>query len=186
LLLPSGGYNTLPGILERGESDFAKAVLAEESLTVIFGEEFRGADVEQIGAWGLKRGPNPDSVRFAYLGDHSNSRGAADMGLLPDRLPGYVPITTPGAFEEYAGMPQSPGMSLPQMLEAAGNGNLTALFVVGANPVAKLGLAPGALKKTFLIAQDLFLTETAALADVVFPAASLYEKSGTVTSTFGD
>jgi NADH-quinone oxidoreductase subunit G len=186
LILSSGGYNTLPGILERGESDFAKAVLAEEALIVIFGEEFRGADVESLVAWGLKRGPNSDSVRFAYLGDHSNSRGAADMGLLPDRLPGYVPLTAPGVFAEYAGLPQSPGMSLPQSLQAAGKGNLAALFVVGANPVAKLGLDQDALKNTFLIAQDLFLTETAALADVVFPAASLYEKSGTVTNTFGD
>ncbi len=45
---------------------------------------------------------------------------------------------------------------------------------------------PSALKNTFLIVQDLFLTETAALADVVLPAASLYEKSGTVTNTYGD
>ena len=186
LLLPSGGYNTLPGILEKGESDFAKAILGEESLVVIFGEEFRGADVESLVAWGLKRGPNPDSVRFAYLGDHSNSRGAADMGLLPDRLPGYVPVNAPGAFEEYAGLPQSPGMSLSQMIEAAGNGNLAALLLVGANPVAKLGLDPAALKNTFVVAQELFLTETAALADVVFPAASLYEKSGAITNAFGD
>jgi NADH-quinone oxidoreductase subunit G len=45
---------------------------------------------------------------------------------------------------------------------------------------------PAALNNTFLIVQDLFLTETAALADVVFPAASLYEKTGTVTNTYGD
>ena len=45
-------------------------------------------------AWGLKRG----NVRFAYLGDHANSRGAADMGLFPDLLPGYVPVAAPGAF----------------------------------------------------------------------------------------
>ena len=182
LLLPAGGYNTLPDILEKGESDFAKAVIGEESLVVIFGEEFRGADVEALVAWGLKR---PD-VRFAYLGDHSNSRGAADMGLLPELLPGYVSVAAPGAFEEYAGLPQSPGMPLPQMLDAAASGSLAALLLVGANPIAKLGLDPGALKNTFIVAQELFLTETAALAGVVFPAAGLYEKSGTVTNTFGD
>jgi NADH-quinone oxidoreductase subunit G len=182
LQLPAGGYSTLPGILEKGATDFAKAVLAEESLVVIFGEEFRGADVEALVSWGLKR-PN---TRFAYLGDHSNSRGAADMGLFPDLLPGYVPVTAPAAFAEYPGLPQSPGLSLPQMLDAAGNGQLAALLAVGANPVAKLCLDPAALKNTFIVAQELFLTETAALADVVFPAASLYEKSGTATSTFGD
>ena len=182
LQVPAGGYNTIPGILEKGESDFARSLLAEEALVVIFGEEFRGADVEALVSWGLKRG----NVRFAYLGDHSNSRGAADMGLFPDLLPGYVPVTAPGAFEEYAGLPQSPGLSLPQMLEAAGNGKLAALLIAGANPVAKLGVDPAALKNTFVVAQELFLTETAALADVIFPAASLYEKSGTVTNTFGD
>jgi Molybdopterin oxidoreductase len=182
LTLPGGGYNTLSAILEKGESDFAKAVLAEESLVVIFGEEFRGADVESLVAWGLKRG----NVRFAYLGDHSNSRGAADMGLFPDLLPGYVPVTSPGEFDEYTGLARTAGMSLPEMAEAAKYGKLAGLIVVGANPIAKSRIDPGILKNTFIVAQELFLTETAALADVVFPAASLYEKSGTVTNTFGD
>ena len=66
------------------------------------------------------------------------------------------------------------------------SGELGALLVVGANPIAKRDINSAALGNTFLIVQDLFLTETAALADVVFPAASLYEKTGTVTNTFGD
>jgi NADH-quinone oxidoreductase subunit G len=57
---------------------------------------------------------------------------------------------------------------------------------VGANPVGTQQVDAAALKKTFVIAQDIFLTETAALADVVLPAASLYEKAGTVTNTYGD
>ncbi len=108
------------------------------------------------------------------------------MGLFPDLLPGYVPVTAPGAFAEYPNLPAAPGKTLPQMLEAAAHGDLGALLVVGANPASRAKLDPAALKNTFLIVQDLFLTETAALADVVFPAASLYEKSGTVTNTFGD
>jgi NADH-quinone oxidoreductase subunit G len=72
------------------------------------------------------------------------------------------------------------------MLDAAAAGDLGALLVVGANPVSHAKLDPSILQHTFLIVQDLFLTETAALADVVLPAASLYEKSGTVTNTFGD
>jgi NADH-quinone oxidoreductase subunit G len=75
---------------------------------------------------------------------------------------------------------------MSEMLASAANGDLGALLVVGANPVGKLGVDPGSLKNTFVIVQDIFLTETAALADVVFPAASLYEKAGTVTNTFGD
>jgi NADH-quinone oxidoreductase subunit G len=180
--LPVDGYKDLAAFLDGSQAPFSKSLLAEESLVVIFGQEYRGQDVETLVAWGLKRG----NVRFAFLGDHSNSRGAADMGLFPDLLPGYVPITAPGAFAEYPGLPITPGKALSEMFDAAGKGELGALLVVGANPVAKLGIAPEALKNTFVIVQDLFLNETAALADVVFPAASLYEKTGTVTSTYGD
>ena len=180
--LRPGDVSRLAASLEAGKTDFSKAIRAEESLIVIFGEEFRGESVENLVAWGLKRG----NVKFAYLGDHSNSRGAADMGLFPDLLPGYIPVGSPGAFAEYPNLPASPGNSLPQMLGAAAAGDLGALLVVGANPVSHARLDPTVFQHTFLIVQDLFLTETAALADVVFPAASLYEKSGTVTNTFGD
>jgi NADH-quinone oxidoreductase subunit G len=180
--LPPNGYKDLTTILDRNESDFAKAIMAEESLVIIFGQEFRGAAVEALVGWGLARA----NVRFAYLGDHSNSRGAADMGLFPDLLPGYVPVSEPGAFTEYPGLPQTPGKSLREIFAAAGNGELGALLVVGANPIAALKLDPAILKNTFVIVQDIFLTETAALADVVLPAASLYEKAGTVTNTYGD
>ncbi|MGD1107614.1 MAG: NADH-quinone oxidoreductase subunit NuoG [Terracidiphilus sp.] len=180
--LRRGGYDKLIASLDSGRTDFSKAILAEGSLVVIFGEEFRGAAIENLIAWGLKR----DNVRFAYLGDHSNSRGAADMGLFPDLLPGYIPVTAPGAFAEYPNLSATPGNSLPQMLDAASAGDLGALLVVGANPVSHAKLDPAVFQHTFLIVQDLFLTETAALADIVLPAASLYEKSGTVTNTFGD
>jgi NADH-quinone oxidoreductase subunit G len=175
-------YDDLATLLDAGTTDFSKALMAEESLVIIFGQEYRGQAVESLVAWGLKRA----NVRFAFLGDHANSRGAADMGLFPDLLPGYVAVTAPGAFAEYPGLPATPGKTLPEIFAAAADGELGALLVVGANPVPSLHLNSSALKDTFLIVHDLFLTETAALADVVFPAASLYEKSGTVTNTFGD
>jgi NADH-quinone oxidoreductase subunit G len=180
--LPPNGYKDLTAILDRGESEFAKSVMAEESLVIVFGQEMRGESAASLVAWGLARG----NVRFAYLGDHSNSRGAADMGLYPGLLPGYVAVSEPGGFEEYAGLPQSAGKGLGEMLASAANGELGALLVIGANPVAAHSIDPADLKNTFLIVADLFLTETAALADVVFPAASLYEKTGTVTNTYGD
>ena len=181
--VPPNGYRDLTAILDRNESDFAKAVMGEESLLVIFGQEYRGAQVEALVSWGLARG----NVRFAYLGDHANSRGAADMGLLPDLLPGYVPVSEPGKFAaEYAGMPATPGKAQPAIFDTARSGQLGALLVVGADPVTRMGVDPSALKNTFVIVQDMFLTPTAALADVVFPAASLYEKTGTVTNAYGD
>ena len=180
--LPQDGYGNLAASLEAGDSEFSKAILAEESLVVIIGQEFSGAALERLIAWGLKR----NNLRFALLGDYANSRGAADLGLFPDLLPGYVSVTSPGLFAEYSGMPTTAGKALPEIFAAAAAGQLGALLVVGENPVASLGIEPKSLKDTFLVVQDLFLTETAALADVVFPAASLYEKSGTVTNAFGD
>jgi len=181
--LPPAGYRDLTTILDRNESDFAKSVMAEASLLVIFGEEFHGDQILSLVSWGLSRG----NVRFAFLGDYVNSRGAADMGLLPDLLPGYVPVAEPGAFaDEYPGLPTAPGLSQPEMFDAARNGKLGALLIVGANPEKNRSIDPQSLKNTFVVVQDLFLTETAAVADVVLPAASLYEKTGTVTNTFGD
>jgi len=182
LELPTNGYQNLPALLD-ADTDFAKAVRAEESLLVVMGAEIHGAQIKALVNWGLGRG----DVRFACLGDRANSRGAADMGLLPGMLPGYVPVNSPGAFAaEYPGLPANPGKTEPEMFAAAAKGELGALLVVGANPVARLGVAAETLKNTFVIVQDIFLNETAALADVVFPAASLYEKSGTITNTFGD
>jgi NADH-quinone oxidoreductase subunit G len=188
LRVPAGGYAAMAAYL--GGSDaaidnaaFREAVLGEEKLLIIFGEEYRGAAVAELVQWGLGRG----NVRFAYLGDYANSRGAADMGLLPDLLPGYVSVSAPGAFaQEYAGMPGAPGKTQPEMFAAAANGNLGALLVVGANPLGDGRHESGSLRSTFVVVQDIFLTETAAIADVIFPAASLYEKIGTVTNTFGD
>jgi NADH-quinone oxidoreductase subunit G len=185
LQIPAGAYGDLAALLASGQSDFAKAVAQEESLLVLIGSELSGKALEDLVSWGLTRGPNPNSVRFALLGGYVNSRGAADMGLLPDLLPGYVPVSAPGAFAEYAGLPAQPGKTLPQMLDSA-SGSLAALLVFGADPFSRPGFDPENLKDAFLIVSDLFLTATAARADVVFPAASLYECSGTVTNTYGD
>ena len=121
------------------------------------------------------------------------------MGVLPDVAPGYQPLTGSVLAAEYS-TPQlsyrpersaversaSPGLDLLAMFDAAATGALSALYVVGSNPIKRFGIDPTTLANTFLIVQDLFLTETALLADVVFPAANLYEKSGSVTNSYGD
>jgi len=73
-----------------------------------------------------------------------------------------------------------------EMFDAAAAGKLSALYVVGANPVLRYGIEAAALKDTFLVVQEMFMTETAVLADVVLPAANLYEKAGSVTNHYGD
>ncbi len=191
--IPQDGYASLVQYLAGNDgaiaandntAAFRDAIRKEESLLIVFGSEYRGRDIQALVDFGLSL-PN---TKFAALGDYANSRGAADMGLLPDLLPGYVPVSDAAHFtEEYgAALPPAAGLDLLQMFDAAQRGDLAALYVVGSNPVSRYGIDPAALKNTFLVVQDMFLTETAALADVVFPAANLYEKSGTVTNTYGD
>ena len=128
-------------------------------------------------------------AKFGCLGDYANSRGAADMGVLPDLLPGYAPVSSPGAYaQEYgASLPTTPGLDLIEMFDARRPPENSARYTSSdRTPVSRYGIDPKALAKTFVIVQDMFLTETALLADVVPPAANLYEKSGTVTNTYGD
>lgn len=114
------------------------------------------------------------------------------MGQLPDRLPGYAYLDDKAAGESFekhwgAKLPTKPGLAAPQMVEAAQAGNLKALYVVGANPLARFGtLGFGRGKLQLLIVHEMFLTETALQADIVFPAASAYEKDGSVTNTAGE
>jgi NADH-quinone oxidoreductase subunit G len=72
------------------------------------------------------------------------------------------------------------------MVAAAKAGTLKALYVVGANPVGRFAIDPFVFSKSFVVVQDMFLTDSAVMADVVLPAANAYEKSGTFTNTCGD
>jgi len=168
---------THPGADAASFHDFRKAIRAEESLIVLLGSEFRGADLKRL----LDFGTALPNRKFALLSDYTNSRGAADMGLLPDLLPGYAPLGS----SEFNG-PTEPGLDLVEIFEAAGKGELSALYVVGSNPVSRYSVDPESLANTFVVVQDMFRTETAALADVILPAANLYEKSGSVTNSYGD
>jgi len=160
-----------------------EALKGEAGLVIIFGAELRGQDVKTLVDYGLKQG-----ARFICLGDYANSRGAADMGLYPDMLPGYSLVSSATSFHgDWVGdIPVTPGLNLLQMMEAAKEGRLKALYVVASNPIARYNLDPFALSKSFVVVQDMFLTETATIADVVLPVANAYEKAGTYTNTCGD
>jgi NADH-quinone oxidoreductase chain G len=162
-------------------SGFRDTVKAEENLLILIGSELRGAELKKLIDFGL----TIPGAKFALLSDYANSRGAADMGLLPDLLPGYTPVAENDTFAEYSA-PAEPGLDMLEIFDAAGRGELSALYIVGSNPVARYSVDPAALKNTFIVVQEMFLTETAALADVILPAANLYEKSGSVTNSYGD
>jgi NADH-quinone oxidoreductase chain G len=155
----------------------------EPNLVIIFGSELRGDDIVSAAKFSSQI---PGS-KLVCLGDYANSRGAADMGLYPDLLPGYHRVSDAGKFhEEWGTVPQAPGLTLPEMVESAKTGNLRAFYVVGANPVEQFDIDPYVFSNSFVVVQDMFLSETAVIADVVLPAANAYEKSGTFTNTCGD
>ncbi len=68
-------------------NDLREKIKAEQGLVIVFGSEVRGAAVKSLVEFGLAQG-----AKFLCLGDYANSRGAADMGLYPDMLPGYAPV----------------------------------------------------------------------------------------------
>jgi NADH-quinone oxidoreductase subunit G len=154
----------------------------EQNLLIIFGAEIRGKDIAPLVAFGL----GIPGAKFVCLADYANSRGAADMGLYPDLLPGYHPTAGNSDFHQEWILPQTPGLDLAGMVEAGKNGKLKALYVVGSNPIGRANIDPFAFSKSFVVVQDMFLTETAIMADVVLPAANAYEKSGSMTNTCGD
>jgi NADH-quinone oxidoreductase subunit G len=144
-----------------GVESLREKLKAEGDLVILFGDAIQGESLRKLIAFG-------DSllipVKYVCLVDYSNSRGAFDMGLIP----------------------RDGGMSREQMLAAS---DLDVLWVVGANPLKSASLVKSAAlaaQNAFVVVQDLFMTETAKRADVIFPAASAYEKSGTVTNVCGE
>jgi NADH-quinone oxidoreductase subunit G len=134
---------------------------AEPELVILFDDFYQGGELGKLVEFGESLGI---PVRYVCLVDYANSRGAIDMGLVPELLPGYQPSA-------------QAGLHVDEMIAA----ELNVLWVIGANP-----LEHAERKAGFLVVQDLFLTETARQADVVLPAACAYEKNGTVTSGTGE
>jgi len=125
------------------------------------------------------------------LRGQNNVQGACDMGGLPNVFTGYQPVTVPAAVEKFSKYWNAPlsdkvGMTLTQMVPECG-GKIRALYILGENPLVSdpnLHHVEESLQKLdFLVVQDIFLTETARLADVVLPGVSFAEKLGTISNT---
>jgi len=126
------------------------------------------------------------------LRGQNNVQGACDLGGLPDMYPGYQRVTDEavrGKFEKAWGvpLPSQVGLTVTEMLGAAETGQVRGFYIIGEDPMVSdpdLNHVRHSLKSTdFLVVQDLFLTETGVLADIVLPAASFAEKEGTFTNT---
>ena len=156
--------------------DALQSVIALANLALLIGS----AEMDTVGLYALQR--------------ENNGQGACDMGVLPDYLPGYVPLNdtkTKETFEQYwkCKLPSETGLTAPEMIGQAKKGVLKSMYIIGENPVSSFpqpALVKEALETIeFLVVQDMFLTETAKLATVVLPAAGFAEKEGSFTNFEG-
>lgn len=136
-----------------------------------------------LGRW--KTGVNP-------LRGQNNVQGSCDMGALPDVLPGYQKIHKAAVRKKFARawgceIPEKEGLKIPSVLEGIEKDTVKAVYIFGENPLRSdpdINHVTHCLKKVeLLIVQDIFLTETAQIADVVLPGVTFAEKDGTFTST---
>jgi len=160
----------------------AEKLITAENLVIFYGGE--GLKVEESEALAgllanlllVKEGGNHGSTRHAGrvnnglipVWEHGNTQGAWDMGLRPDAGPGYVPL-------------EKRGLSAAEIYDGVAEGSVDALFIAGADPVGD-GLMGDRGDLDFLVVQELFLSESANLADVVLPAQSWAEREGTYTT----
>ncbi len=137
-----------------------------------------------IGRWGSGLSP---------LRGQNNVQGGGDMGAIPNKLPGFQDVEDDEARSKFdrtwgVTLPPRRGMHLSEMLEAMDEGHLTSLYIVGENPVQSDADSAAVVRRLrgldHLVVQDIFLTKTAELADVVLPAAAAWcESDGTVTNS---
>ena len=126
------------------------------------------------------------------LRGQNNVQGACDLGALVNVYPGYQKVTDPAAREKFerawgVGLSPTVGTTVVEMINAAETGEIKAVYVLGENPMLSdpdVNHVEKCLRSLdFLVVQDIFLTETAQLADVVLPGVSGFEKDGTFTNS---
>ncbi len=126
------------------------------------------------------------------LRGQNNVQGACDLGALPNVYTGYQAVADSAVKEKFeaaweCSLNPTPGLTLPEIFEATHKGQIKAIYLIGENPVLSDPDANNIKKALetleFLVVQDIFLSETAQLADVVLPSASFAEKDGTFTNT---
>ncbi len=134
-----------------------------------------------------------ESAGVNPLRGQNNVQGACDMGALPGDFPAYQKVANPEMRDKFAAawglesISESPGMTLTEMMAAAYEGKLKAMYIMGENSLLSdpdvNHVRKAIANLEFFVVQDIFLTETAEVADVVFPSACFAEKDGTFTNT---
>lgn len=133
-----------------------------------------------------------ESTGVNPLRGQNNVQGACDMGALPNVYSGYQAVQDDSARRKFkaaweAKLPEKPGLTVVEMIDAAYEGSIKAMYIMGENPALSdpdISYVREALRALdFLVVQDIFMSETAQLASVVLPATSFAEKEGAFTAT---
>jgi len=168
-------------------AEAARLLAASENALIIYGPmaaRGKGGAAVRDGLARLAQATGK-GARLAYAGLDGNAQGCRDMGVLPDRLPGHASLQAGDFMVKLealwsCSLSTSPGYTYKQMLDSQ---EMRALIVMGANPADESpDWAAGLADLDLLVVCDLFLTETAAKADVVLPAAGWSEGDGTFTN----
>jgi len=174
-----------------GFEELKQALLNSPSTSIVFGMDLVQRSNGHRAIFATAGLTYLLEARLYLLSDRPNEQGLIDAGCVPEMLPGGRPLNIHDfkrKFEiEWGGpIPEEDGKTLFEILEGAGKHSIKALYVMGENPVFNLPDGPyvkNALQSLdFLVVQDIFLTETAKMADVVLPAFGWTEKTGTYTN----
>ena len=175
-----GKVGEITGIGSEKIKKLAKTLFEAETIIILSGREViqhhQNKDVidSVLNILSLSGKMGKKGCGFNLLWETCNSQGALDTGILPDRLPGLADVK------------ENQGLKFAQMLDAVNQGKIKAMYIMGSDPVRYFpdrNYVESTLKKLdFLVVQDIFLTQTAKMADVVLPGASFAEKEGTFTS----
>jgi NADH-quinone oxidoreductase chain G len=173
-----------------GLAEMLELLLASTDPAIVIGPELVQGNDGSVALAAVAGLADCLQARLYLQSEGANEQGLVDVGCVPDRLPGGVPVADAGRRSELEGrwngaIPEAPGLTLMEIVEAAGT-KIKALYVMGENPVFKLPKsslvkdALGALD--LLVVQDIFLNETGRMADVVLPAQAWSERDGTYTN----
>ncbi|MFP3913433.1 MAG: NADH-quinone oxidoreductase subunit NuoG [Actinomycetota bacterium] len=180
-----GAGGDLLAALQAGEHPEIDEVLEAGPVVALVGLSGLTEDprlVDGVAAWLRDEG-----ARILPLARRANTFGALDMGLAPDLLPGRVPIGE--GLEAWGEIPTAPGRDALSILDGLSAGDVKALMLMGADPVADVPDSARAVEALeaaeLVVALDLFHTDSTAYADVLLPALGFAEKEGTITNLEG-
>ena len=173
---------------------YGKATPASILYTMGITQHVRGTDtVKSLASLAMLCGNvGVEGGGINPLRGQNNVQGACDMGALPNVFTGYQNVASDDSRDKFsrawgASLSGRPGLTIMEIMHAAAEEKIKGLYIIGENPLLSdpdLSHVKAAIEKLdFLVVQDIFLTETAKMADIVFPATSFAEKDGTFTNS---